>query len=158
MKLTEDMPEIYGALKKQKMSGEHTTPDKQDQRRLLGVALQKKLARAKAEADAKNFISSLDGEIDDVFELTPPATMTTFLTTPKKQVIRRSVSPVRAGNKVDYLQYQSPVRQKAVPVGVVSPSIKDTFRRLYHPPVQQKAAQPVVMPVRTKVEATVACY
>jgi hypothetical protein len=133
------------------MSGEHTTPDKQDQRRQLGVSLQKKLALAQAESDAKNFLSELDGETDDVFEYIPRAikspevynvyvdseststtssmtTMTTILTTPTKQVIRKSVSTARAGNKVDYSRYQSPVRQKVVPVGVVSPSIKDTFR------------------------------
>jgi hypothetical protein len=38
--------------------------------------------------------------------------------------------PVRAGDKLDFLRYQSPVKKKAAPVGVVSPSIKDTLRRV----------------------------
>ena len=124
--------------------------------------------------DAQNFLSSLDVPIDDVFDLTPPVTKirdvynvedelkltpttstvtitTAILTTPQKTVKRRSVSPVRAGDKFDFLRYQSPVKKKAVPVGVVSPSIKDTLRRVYPPTVQQQVRFPVATP-RTKVQ------
>ena len=203
------MPEIYGPLKKHKMSGDIRT---QDQRRLFGVALQAKLAYAKAEAnlareaeaklaraeaaaDAQDFIISWEEPIDDVFQLTPPVTRilaftrevdnvddvfestattstvthgpvvynvddafeltppsstvttkATILTTPQKSVKRRSVSPVRAGNKLDYLRYQSPVKPKVVLVGVMSPSIKDTLLRVYPPTVQQQVRFPVVKP------------
>ena len=124
------------------------------------------LARADLSADAQNFLSSLNVPIDDVFDLTPPVTIirdvcdvdadifltpttstvtttTTILTTPQKTVKRRSVSPVRAGDKLDFLRYQSPVKKKAVPVGVVSPSIKDTLRRVYPPTVKQEVRFPV---------------
>ena len=220
------MPEIYGPVKKQKMSGKLSSPDIriQDERRLLGFAIQAKLAHARAEAtlaraeadaklaraeaaaDVHNFMISCAEPIDDVFQLTPPVTRilalidnvddvfvstattstvtdipevyivddafestpptstvtikasilttpqksvttkATILTTPQKSVKRRSVSPVRAGNKLDYLRYQSPVKPKVVPVGVMSPSIKDTLRRVYPPTVQQQVRFPVVKP------------
>ena len=202
------MPEIYGPVKKQKMSGKLSSPDIriQDERRLLGVAIQAKLAHARAEAtlaraevvaklaraeaaaDVHNFMISCEEPIDDVFQLTPTATTSTvtdipevyivddafestpptstvtikatilktpqksattkatILTTPQKSVNKRSVSPVRAGNKLDYLRYQSPVKPKVVPVGVMSPSIKDTLRRVYPPTVQQQVRFPVVKP------------
>ena len=223
------MPEIYGPVKKQKMSGKLSSPDIriQDERRLLGVAIQAKLAHARAEAtlaraeavaklaraeaaaDVHNFMISCEEPIDDVFQLTPPVTRilaltrevnnvddvfvstattstvtdipevyivddafestpptstvtikatilktpqksattkATILTTPQKSVNKRSVSPVRAGNKLDYLRYQSPVKPKVVPVGVMSPSIKDTLRRVYPPTVQQQVRFPVVKP------------
>jgi hypothetical protein len=144
------------------------------------------LARADMSADAQNFLSSLDFAIDDVFDLTPPVTTirdvfdvdaelfltpttstvtttTTILTTPQKPVKRRSASPVRAGDKLDFLRYQSPVKKKAVPVGVqspvnkkavpvgvVSPSIKDTLRRVYPSTVQQHVRFPVTTPRTTK--------
>ena len=83
-------------------------------------------------------------------ELTPTTSTVTIttaiLTTPQKTVKRRSVSPVTAGDKLDYLRFQSPVKKKAVPVGVVSPSIKDTLRRLYPPTVKQEVRFPVATP------------
>jgi hypothetical protein len=159
------MPEILGPLKKKEHSNLEISTE--DTRRLFKAALQTKLARAKAEAEAQNFMSQLDVPIDDVFELTPPVTTrpevyvvdnvfesipsssvtttTTHLTTPQKSVKKRTLSPVRAGDKLDFLRYQSSVKQKEVAVGqlyqsslkqkVVSPSIKDTFRGLYQPPV-----------------------
>ncbi len=57
--------------------------------------------------------------------------------------------PVRAGDKLDFLRYQSPVKKKAVPVGVVSPSIKDTLRRVYPSTVQQQVRFPVTTPRTT---------
>jgi len=84
--------------------------------------------------------------VDDELKLTPTTSTVTIttaiLTTPQKTVKRRSVSPVRAGDKLDFLRFQSPVKKKAVPVGVVSPSIKDTLRRVYPPTVKQEFPVP----------------
>ncbi len=59
------MPEIYGPLKKKKISGiHHSTPDirTQEQRRLFGVALQSKLACARAEAQLARAKAEADAE------------------------------------------------------------------------------------------------